>query len=125
MLYLDLPREHGVTPDLEFKRGAIELLILKTLSWGPMHGYAIAKWIQDTTADTLRVEEGSLYPALHRLENKGAIEATWGVSEKNRQAKFYELTPLGKRTLRAEAESWTRFADAIARVLAATARQPA
>ena len=111
--------------DLEFKRGAIELLILKTLSWGPMHGYAIAKWIQDTTADTLRVEEGSLYPALHRLENKGAIEASWGVSDKNRQAKFYMLTPLGKRTLRAEAESWTRFADAIARVLAATARQPA
>ena len=111
--------------DLEFKRGAIELLILKTLSWGPMHGYAIAKWIQDTTGDTLRVEEGSLYPALHRLENKGAIEPSWGVSDKNRQAKFYSLTPLGRRTLRAEAESWTRFADAIARVLAATARQPA
>ena len=114
-----------MTQDLEFKRGAIELLILKTLSWGPMHGYAIAKWIQDTTADALRVEEGSLYPALHRLENKGAIESSWGVSEKNRQAKFYALTPLGRRTLRAEAESWTRFADAIARVLTATSRQPA
>ena len=111
------------SPDLEFKRGAIELLILKTLSWGPRHGYAIAKWIQDTTDDTLRVEEGSLYPALHRLENKGAIGASWGVSDKNRQAKFYSLTPLGKRTLRAESESWTRFADAIAKVLAAT--QPA
>ena len=111
------------SPDLEFKRGAIELLILKTLSWGPRHGYAIAKWIQDTTDDTLRVEEGSLYPALHRLENKGAIGAAWGVSDKNRQAKFYSLTPLGKRTLRAESESWTRFADAIAKVLAAT--QPA
>ena len=110
-------------PDLEFKRGAIELLILKTLSWGPRHGYAIAKWIQDTTDDTLRVEEGSLYPALHRLENKGAIGAAWGVSDKNRQAKFYSLTPLGRRTLRAESESWTRFADAIAKVLAAT--QPA
>jgi transcriptional regulator len=111
------------SPDLEFKRGAIELLILKTLSWGPRHGYAIAKWIQDTTDDTLRVEEGSLYPALHRLENKGAIGASWGVSDKNRQAKFYSLTPLGRRTLRAESESWTRFADAIAKVLAAT--QPA
>ena|SRR6185503_10608738 len=111
--------------DLEFKRGAIELLILKTLSWGPMHGYAIAKWIQDTTADALRVEEGSLYPALHRLENKGAIEPSWGVSAKNRQAKFYALTPLGRRLLRTEAESWTRFADAIARVLATTSRQPA
>ena len=113
-----------MTQDLEFKRGAIELLILKTLSWGPMHGYAIAKWIQDTTDDALRVEEGSLYPALHRLENKGAIAASWGVSEKNRQAKFYLLTPLGRRALRAESESWTRFADAIAKVLAAT-RQPA
>jgi transcriptional regulator len=113
-----------VTPDLEFKRGAIELLILKTVSWGPMHGYAIAKWIQDTTDDALRVEEGSLYPALHRLENKGAISASWGVSENNRQAKYYALTPLGRRTLRADAESWNRFAAAIAKVLAAS-RQPA
>ena len=110
--------------DLEFKRGAIELLILKTVSWGPMHGYAIAKWIQDTTDDALRVEEGSLYPALHRLEDKGAIEARWGVSENNRQAKFYSLTPLGRRVLRAEVESWTRFAAAIAKVIHAT-RQPA
>ena len=111
--------------DLEFKRGAIELLILKTLSWGPMHGYAIAKWIQDTTDDALRVEEGSLYPALHRLEDKGAVEASWGVSENNRQAKFYTLTAQGRRTLRAEIESWTHFAAAIAKVIQATARQPA
>ena len=109
--------------DLEFKRGAIELLVLKTLSWGPMHGYAIARWIQDTTDDALRVEEGSLYPALHRLEDKGAIEAKWGVSENNRQAKFYSLTPPGRRALRAEIESWTRFAAAIAKVIHAT--QPA
>jgi transcriptional regulator len=110
--------------DLEFKRGAIELLVLKTLSWGPMHGYAIARWIQDTTDDTLRVEEGSLYPALHRLEDKGSIEATWGVSENNRQAKFYSLTRQGRQALRVEAESWARFSAAIAKVLAAT-RQPA
>jgi transcriptional regulator len=110
--------------DIEFKRGAIELLILKTLSWGPMHGYAIAKWIQDTTEDALRVEEGSLYPALHRLENKSAIEAQWGVSEKNRNAKFYSLTPLGRKLLRTEIESWTHYAAAIAKVIAAT-RQPA
>src|SRR5262245_31577363 len=110
--------------DLEFKRGAIELLVLKTLSWGPMHGYAIARWIQDTTDDTLRVEEGSLYPALHRLEDKGAIEATWGVSENNRQAKFYTLTRQGRQALRTEAESWARFSAAIAKVLAAS-RQPA
>ena len=110
--------------DLEFKRGAIELLILKTLSWGPMHGYAIARWIQDTTDDALKVEEGSLYPALHRLENKNAIEAKWGVSEKNRTAKFYSLTPSGRQLLRTEIESWTHYAAAIAKVIGAT-RQPA
>jgi transcriptional regulator len=113
-----------VPTEIDFKRGAIELLILKTLSWGPMHGYAIAKWIQDTTDDALRVEEGSLYPALHRLEDKGAIEATWGVSENKRQAKFYALTTAGRRSLRAEIDDWTRFAAAIGKVIAAT-RQPA
>jgi PadR family transcriptional regulator PadR len=110
--------------DLEFKRGAIELLILKTVSWGPMHGYAIARWIQDTTDDALRVEEGSLYPALHRLEDKGMVQATWGVSENNRQAKFYALTARGRTALRAEIDEWTRFAAAIGKVITAT-RQPA
>ena len=106
--------------DLEFKRGAIELLILKTLSWGPMHGYGIARWIQTITDDALRVEEGSLYPALNRLEDKEMIEAEWGVSENNRRAKFYSLTTRGRLALTAEAESWTRFADAIAKVLGAS-----
>jgi PadR family transcriptional regulator PadR len=115
--------EWNVPAELPFKRGAIELLILKTVSWGPMHGYAIARWIQDTTDDALSVEEGSLYPALHRLENKGLIEAAWGVSENNRQAKFYTLTADGRRTLRAESESWMRFAEAITKVVTAT-RQP-
>ena len=110
--------------ELPFKRGAIELLVLKTLSWGPMHGYAIAQWIQTTTDDALRVEEGSLYPALHRLENKGLVEPTWGVSENNRQAKFYALTTDGRRTLREEVESWTQYAAAIAKVITAT-RAPA
>ena len=109
--------------DLEFKRGAIELLVLKTLSWGPRHGYAIARWIQDTTDDALRVEEGSLYPALHRLEDKGFIDAKWGVSENNRQAKFYVLTPRGRQALKSEIESWRQFASAIAKVI--EARQPA
>jgi transcriptional regulator len=110
-------------PDLEFKRGAIELLILKTLSWGPMHGYAIARWIQTTTDDSLRVEEGSLYPALHRLEDKEWIDSTWGTSENNRRARYYSLTPRGRKALHAEAESWTHFAEAIAKVLRATAPQ--
>jgi len=112
-----------VPTDLPFKRGAIELLILKTISWRPMHGYAIAQWIQETTDDALRVEEGSLYPALHRLENKGLIESKWGTSENNRQAKFYTLTGDGKRTLRAESESWMQYAAAITKVITAT-RQP-
>src|SRR5919202_2414697 len=101
MLPLSNPGETPVPTELPFKRGAIELLILKTVSWGPMHGYAIGKWIQDTTDDALRVEEGSLYPALHRLEDKGLIEAKWGVSENNRQAKFYSLTSRGRVALRA------------------------
>src|SRR5687767_15863038 len=99
--------------DLEFKRGAIELLILKTLSWGPMHGYGIARWIQTVTDDALRVEEGSLYPALNRLEDKEMIEAEWGLSENNRRAKFYSLTARGRQSLRAEADRWNRFAHAI------------
>ena len=112
-------------PDLEFKRGAIELLVLKTLSWGPMHGYGIARWIQTTTDDALRVEEGSLYPALNRLEDKELIAGSWGLSENNRKAKFYSLTPRGRRELQAEAESWTHFAAAIAKVLAASRPQAA
>ena len=114
-----------MSTDLEFKRGAIELLILKTLSWGPMHGYAIARWIQTITDDALRVEEGSLYPALNRLEDKEMIEAEWGVSENNRRAKFYSLTARGRQSLLAEAESWNRFAGAIAKVLGASRPQTA
>jgi transcriptional regulator len=111
------------TADLEFKRGAIELLVLKSVSWGPMHGYAIARWVQDTTDDALRVEEGSLYPALHRLEDKGFIESKWGLSDTKRQAKFYTLTGRGRLALRSEIDSWTRFSDAIAKVISAE-RQP-
>ena len=109
-----------MTTDLEFKRGAIELLILKTLSWGPMHGYGIARWIETVTDDALRVEEGSLYPALNRLEDKEMIEAEWGVSENNRRAKFYSLTARGRQALAAEAESWNGFAYAIAKLLGAS-----
>ena len=89
-----------------------------------MHGYAVAKWIQDTTDDALSVEEGSLYPALHRLENKELIAPSWGVSENNRQAKFYSLTHEGRRVLRAESESWAQYAAAISKVVNAT-KQPA
>jgi PadR family transcriptional regulator, regulatory protein PadR len=108
-----------LTVDLEFKRGAIELLVLKAVSWGPMHGYAIAKWIQQTTDDALRVEEGSLYPALHRLEDKGFVDPEWGLSDSNRRAKFYTITALGRKALRVEIRSWTLFSAAIAKVIVA------
>jgi transcriptional regulator len=98
-------------------QGTLELLILKTLSWGPAHGYGIASWIEEVTDDALRVEEGSLYPALHRMERKGWVEPEWGVSENNRRAKYYRLTAAGERALRAERESWTRLVDAVDRVL--------
>ena len=107
---------------VEFRQGAIELLILKTLSWGPQHGFSIARWIQDTTEDVLRLEEGSLYPTLHRLEDKGWVRATWGTSANNRRAKFYELTAVGRTQLAAEMRDWWRYADAVGKVLTATAR---
>jgi len=112
------------TSALDLMPGTVDILVLRTLAWEPMHGYAIAKWIQDTTDDALRVEEGSLYPALHRLEDKGFVEAKWGVSDTKRQAKFYSLTSRGRLALRAEIDSWSRFSDAIAKVITAK-RQPA
>ncbi len=99
-------------------------MILKTLSWGPMHGYGIARWIRQVTSDVLQIEEGSLYPALHRLEQRGWVEATWGLSENNRRAKFYKLTPVGRRHLASESPHWLRFATAVGQVLEAT-EQPA
>src|SRR4051812_29527236 len=98
----------GMQRTVEFRQGAIELLILKTLSWGPQHGFSIARWIQDTTVDVLRLEEGSLYPALHRLEDKGWVSARWGLSANNRRAKFYELTPAGRAQLVADTRDWWR-----------------
>ncbi|MEO9115882.1 MAG: PadR family transcriptional regulator [Gemmatimonadaceae bacterium] len=105
-------------------QGTLDVLILKAVSWAPVHGYSIARWLEQTTDDVLRVEEGSLYPALHRLEARGLVVAEWGLSENNRRAKFYELTPKGRRQLRVEASTWARFADAVSRVLSASA-QPA
>ncbi|HKG95935.1 MAG TPA: PadR family transcriptional regulator [Gemmatimonadaceae bacterium] len=98
---------------VDILRGTLDLLILKSLSWGPAHGYAVARWIEQATSDVLQVGEGSLYPALHRLEEKGWIAAEWGVSENNRKAKFYALTGQGRRALTQEAASWTRYAHAV------------
>jgi transcriptional regulator len=104
--------------DLELLQGTLDVLILKALSWGPRHGYAIARWVLDGSDEVLRVEEGALYPALHRLEKRGLIEAEWGLSENNRKAKYYQLTPLGRRQLRAKTTMWTRYSAAVTKVLA-------
>jgi len=103
------------TPDL--LRGTLEPLILKTLTRGPRHGYAIARWLEERTGSELAIEEGSLYPALYRMEERGWIEARWGVSELGRQAKFYHLTPEGKALLAERTDEWRRFAHAVSGVL--------
>ena len=106
-------------------RGTLDLLILKAVSWGPMHGYGVARWIENSTADVLQIEEGSLYPALHRLEARGWIEATWGTSANNRRAKYYELTVKGRAQLRVETATWSRFAQAVFAALEAAPPRPA
>jgi transcriptional regulator len=101
-------------------QGTLELLVLKTLSWGPMHGYGIASWIESATEDVLRVEEGSLYPALYRMTRKGWIKGAWGTSENNRRAKYYQLTAEGRRQFQAQTSGWTRFATAVSQAVATT-----
>ena len=100
-------------------QGTLDVLVLKTLSAGPMHGWGISQRIQQWSEDVLEVNQGSLYPALHRLEEKGWITAEWGNSDNNRRARFYSLTRTGRRQLAEETESWERFAAAVGRVLAA------
>ena len=99
-------------------RGTLDLLILKALTWEPRHGYGISEWIEQVTDGSLLMEEGTLYPALHRLQGKGMLESEWGLSENNRRAKYYRLTPEGERYLIVEADSWARYTDAVARALA-------
>ena len=102
---------------LDLLQGTLDVLILKTLSWGPMHGYGIASWIESATGDVLRVEEGSLYPALYRLEERGLVQSEWGKSEKNRRARFYTLTGAGRRRLGVEEENWRRLVLAVGKVM--------
>ncbi|HYY93582.1 MAG TPA: PadR family transcriptional regulator [Pyrinomonadaceae bacterium] len=102
---------------VDLLQGTLDMLILKTLTRGAMHGYEVARWIQQTTDDVLQVEEGSLYPALHRLEKRGWIAAEWGVSEQNRKAKYYKLTRGGRKQLELTASSWNSLAEAIAKVM--------
>ncbi len=100
--------------------GTLDVLILKAVSWGPRHGYAIGRWIRETTEEVLAVQEGALYPALHRLERRGLLSEEWRVTDTGRQAKFYALTPAGRAQLRAEVARWTRFSRAVHTALAAS-----
>jgi PadR family transcriptional regulator len=103
-------------------RGTLDLLILRALSFGPAHGYSVAKWVESATGDALAVGEGTLYPALHRLEERGWVTASWGTSENNRQAKFYALTRRGRARLQVETDNWRRYAAAVFTALDAPAR---
>jgi len=98
-------------------QGTVDVLILRTLAWQPMHGYAISDWVLERSRGVLTIEGAALYQALHRLERKRLISATWGLSENNRKAKYYELTADGRRQLRAESSTWREYAAAVGRVL--------
>ena len=102
---------------LDLPQGTLDLLILKALSLGPMHGWAISERIHDVSRATLQIPQGSLYPALHRLERRGWIRAEWGASDNNRKAKYYELTKVGRKQLEAEADDWARLTAAVALVM--------
>ena len=108
-----------MSDDLELIRGTFDLILLRTLSWGPMHGLGVLRWIERTTAQQLQIEEGALYPALHRLEQKKWLAAEWGYTENNRKAKYYRLTALGRRQLVTEVSRWTRYTEAVGLILAA------
>ena len=97
--------------------GTLDVLILKALSWGPMHGYGVGRWIRQTTEEVLTVQEGALYPALHRLQRRGWLDEEWGVTESGREAKYYRLTPVGRRQLRSEIERWRAYAHAVSTAL--------
>jgi len=105
--------------EVDVLQGTLDMLVLKALTWGRMHGYSVLAWLRQTTDDELRIEDAALYPALHRMEARGLIESDWGLSENNRKAKYYRLTAKGRRELRSEAESWTRYVNVIGKVMSA------
>jgi transcriptional regulator len=106
--------------DLDLLRGTLDLLILKALAWGPRHGYAVTAWIRDTSGEQLAVLDGALYQALHRLEARGLVSAEWGLSDNNRKAKYYALTPAGRRALQAQTREWKRYSRVVDRLLGTT-----
>jgi transcriptional regulator len=105
------------TDDLDLLQGTLDVLVLKTLSWGPRHGYAVARWIRETSDGAIQVEDRALYVALHRLEARGWLASEWGLSENNRKAKYYRLTADGRAQLGRKADDWTRYATAVFRIL--------
>jgi PadR family transcriptional regulator, regulatory protein PadR len=107
---------------VDLLQGTLDMLVLKALTWGSMHGYGITRWLEQTTDSALQVEEGSLYPALHRMAKRGWVKSEWGVSENNRRAKYYTLTAAGRKQLQREAQTWEVFAKVVGSVLSA---QPA
>jgi PadR family transcriptional regulator len=107
------------TPGPDILRGTLDLLILKALSWGPAHGYTVAKWVERASDDALALGEGTLYPALHRLEERGWVTSSWGTSENKRQAKFYSLTKRGRSQLDVELKNWRRYSAAMSSALEA------
>ena len=105
--------------DLDVLQGTLDMLVLKTLTWRPMHGYDILDWLRRATEQRLRLEDAALYPALHRLEARGLVESEWGLSANNRKARFYKLTAQGRRSLKAEAQVWERYVNVIGKVMSA------
>jgi transcriptional regulator len=104
---------------LDLLQGTLDVLVLKALSWRPMHGYAVSRWIRDRSGEALAVEDAALYQALHRLERRGHVASEWGLSENNRRAKYYQLTTAGRAQLRHEVGTWRRYAAAVGAVLGA------
>jgi transcriptional regulator len=102
---------------MDLLQGTLDVLILRALAWGPMHGYAATRWIRERTSGTIDIEDAPLYKALHRLERGGAVAAEWGISETNRRARYYKLTPAGRQQLKAEESAWRRYAAAVFAVL--------
>ena len=106
-------------PDRELLRGTLDMLVLKALSWAPMHGLAVLRWIESATHERLAIEEGALYPCLHRLEQRGWLLAEWGYTDQGRKAKFYRLSAAGRRELSAEVSRWQRYTETVGLLLAA------
>ncbi len=110
-------------PANDLLHGTLDALVLKTLSWGPRHGYAVARWLEETTGDALRIEEGSLYPALYRMTQKRWIKGAWGVSENNRRARYYSLTVAGRSVLEEQTTQWLQYADTLRGILTVAPRK--